>query len=794
MGIRVFQPPLISRFACALAICTLLFGAASSHAAGGDGDCLAGYAQSGAIPGTGMSCALKAAAGSPGGMGGYTCLNNIDLIWSFCNSPAPVQPESTCPVADPVYPGTGSVTLTETDFIGGGDAPLTFTRTYRSAPLAPPSTGLGADWTHNWQQQLDTYYARSSPPRITAYRDDGDRVAFSKVSGVWVAAGRPSLTLTDNGSSWIIADRTTEVIETYSAQGVLASVATRQGWVTALTYSDANTPTSVAPTKGLLTTVTLHSPDGIAYLDRSLSIVWDSKSRISQVTDSTGAVTRYGYDANNNLTSVTWPDGNVRRYVYENRNFPGVLTGLIDETGSRIATWSYDGNGRATAVTHPDSTQNAQFAYGSGSTTVTDSRGNTALNFSLLAGGHRPTGSVGSTGATTGMSWYISGNLLSNTAADGTNTGYSYDSANRPIRQVRRGSFGTATTSVRYADANSLRLSMVAAPGMITSFVYDSRGNLAGVGEQTTDDPTGASEFDAKSGGQLRATGMEYDSHNRLIYVLATVNGVKQGEWEQTYDPSGNKRFLVDRMTMQVWGVGVRDQTNRPIQLSGPGFIVNPVYDVRGRISQFIYVEQATALNGFVSRRLTVDYGYSPDGHIVSRTGTVQSNGGTTSDLGSAEIDSWLWNYEDSVVPAGPAQGRLGAGISLRGPREPGIEPVCVECFIPPVRWAAGAVSWGTTIFGKGGESCQSAIADTSTVNWGANANQISHTFRYLDRQGISRDAVMSAVKQDLADSGGSLSVGQGKSFYVNVGGRTIEYSAYRLSSTEIRVGSIRPQ
>ncbi|CAG4893557.1 hypothetical protein R69919_01675 [Paraburkholderia gardini] len=80
MGIRVFQPPLISRFACALAICTLLFGAASSHAAGGDGDCLAGYAQSGAIPGTGMSCALKAAAGSPGGMGGYTCLNNIDLI------------------------------------------------------------------------------------------------------------------------------------------------------------------------------------------------------------------------------------------------------------------------------------------------------------------------------------------------------------------------------------------------------------------------------------------------------------------------------------------------------------------------------------------------------------------------------------------------------------------------------------------------------------------------------------------------------------------------------------------
>jgi hypothetical protein len=34
---------------------------------------------------------------------------------------------------------------------------------------------------------------------------------------------------------------------------------------------------------------------------------------------------------------------------------------------------------------------------------------------------------------------------------------------------------------------------------------------------------------------------------------------------------------------------------------------------------------------------------------------------------------------------------------------------------------------------------------------------------------------------------------GDGESFYITVNGRLIEYSSYRLSSTEVRVGSIRP-
>jgi hypothetical protein len=34
-------------------------------------------------------------------------------------------------IADPVHPATGVTTVSETDFVSGGDLPLVFKRTYR---------------------------------------------------------------------------------------------------------------------------------------------------------------------------------------------------------------------------------------------------------------------------------------------------------------------------------------------------------------------------------------------------------------------------------------------------------------------------------------------------------------------------------------------------------------------------------------------------------------------------------------------------------------------------------------
>ncbi|MFC0402269.1 DUF6531 domain-containing protein [Paraburkholderia rhizosphaerae] len=532
--------------------------ATDAYASGGDASCFGLYSRSRAVPGT-RGCAISVAGGTPGGMGNYSCINRLDLIDSFCNTPTASAPEASCPVGDPVYPATGVTTLSETDFVSGGDTPLVFKRTYRSSPFVRTDAGFGTNWFHNWQRQLNLAKAGEVSPQVIAYRDDGTKLTFIKDAGQWRATGGTPFTLTESASGWMVTDLTTDTSETYSAKGVLQTVRTHERRVTTLTYSDANTPTSVAPEPGLLIEVTRHADDSVPYYDLVLRFAYDAKSRITQLTAPGGAVTRYGYDQHDNLVSVTWPDGYLRRFAYENTAFWTLLTGVIDETGSRIATWTYDAKGRAIAVSHPDTTRNMQFAYGDGKTTVTDNRQSTTLNFAQIGGVQHPVSSS-STAGSTSSTWDASGNLLTDTAADGSNTEFTYDAIGRPVRSVRRNDQGTQITTMRYADSTSLRPSLVAMPGKIRAFVYDTAGNATGISELTTDDPTGARGLDASTaGGQKRTYGMTYDSFNHLKTMQVYTNGVMSSNWRMTTDATGNSRDWLDSVSGRTAGIYLRD-------------------------------------------------------------------------------------------------------------------------------------------------------------------------------------------------------------------------------------------
>ncbi|MFC0403334.1 DUF6531 domain-containing protein, partial [Paraburkholderia rhizosphaerae] len=684
MGLCSFSPRRLSTRALRLLLLlAALLPAITAHAEGGDAICYSLYAKSRGVPGT-KGCAISVAGGTPVGMGTYFCTANADRIDRYCNAPEPVAPEASCPVADPVYPGTGVNTQTEVDFVSGGDTPVAFRRTYRSAPHLHPDATVGAGWFHNWQRQLDLANARVSSAQVIAYREDGEPVTFAKANGAWRAVGTAAFALRDDVAGWTLTDLTTDTAESYSSQGVLLSVSTHDGRVTTLTYSDANTPSNVAPASGLLISVTEHAADTSTYFDLVLRFTYDAKYRITQLTDPTGAITRYGYDSHNNLVSVTWPDGYVRRYLFEDVRFWSAMTGVIDEAGSRVATWSYDAKGRAVAASHPDTTRNVQFAYGSGSTTVTDSRRSTTLNFSSVAGLQRPTGSSSSSGNAS-TTWDTKGNLLTDRTADGNSTEYSYDDIGRPVRVTRRSSTGVSITSVRYADATTLHPSLIAMPRVMRSFAYDDRGNLVALGELTTDDATGANGFDAKSTGQQRTSGFVYDSRNRLLSMLTKVNGQTVEDWHQNYDGSANRRIAMSVVNGHSVGIMLRDAAHRPLQLMADGMYAYVNYDVRGRVTRFIYREDAAPANGNVERTLTVDYGYSPEGRVVSRTGTVKPEGGKATAIGSEEIDEWLDNYESGITPAGPSTSRNKLSSLLWFSPEPGLETICVECaFIFP--------------------------------------------------------------------------------------------------------------
>ncbi|MFM0155523.1 DUF6531 domain-containing protein [Paraburkholderia sediminicola] len=661
------------RLLAAFGLLLITFGANADYTS----DCTSRYAESGAIQGT-KWCALDVASNTPGGPGGYSCLNDVDLIKQWCAGTTDPQPEQSCPVADPVYPGSGAVTLTQGDFVSGDDMPMIFERTYRSTPLAKNVSAMGPVWFHNWQRNLNLANANSgSSSKVMAYRGNGEPVTFNWSAGTWRTAGFTGLALAQNGSEWALTDLNTDAVESYSAQGVLLSESTRTGFVRTLTYDGA----------GLLTAITQHAAGTDANKDITLRLDYDDKRRLSRLNDPLGGMTQYAYDANSNLTTVTWPDGYAHRYVYDDARFRNALTGEIDEAGNSIATWNYDVQGRATAVSHPDAARNVQFAYNTGSTVITDSRRATTLNMSSIGGVLRPTGSTSTAGATS-SAWEATGNLLKDTDASGGASEYSYDDAGRPVRVTTSNGAGTSILTIRYADATSLHPAMIASPGVMQSFVYDTRGNVTGVSETPTTDVTGASGFDAvRADGVTIAYGMTYDATNRLSFVQQLADGKAPVQWVVTRDPTGNVFSIYNHAENVASEIISRDAIHRPLGGYNPTGDFSLRYDRRGRIDYFKFQEYASAPNGGVRRIFKVRFTYSPDSQVVSRSGTVAINGsildlndGTDIPISSDEIDQWLDNYNYGDSPVGPPANLQGARQLLRGGSGASLGTVCQSC------------------------------------------------------------------------------------------------------------------
>lgn len=105
---------------------------------------------------------------------------------------------------------------------------------------------------------------------------------------------------------------------------------------------------------------------------------------------------------------------------------------------------------------------------------------------------------------------------------------------------------------------------------------------------------------------------------------------------------------------------------------------------------------------------------------------------------------------------------------------------------------AADGVGEGAGGDQAGQEATDSAAEGNPTIQFGANENQSSHTFRHVISGGYDATAVQNAVTSDLNNIGASLPQGQYTGTIV-VNGTTFNYSAYKLPSGTINVGRITP-
>jgi len=260
------------------------------------------------------------------------------------------QPRGTC-VGNPCELGSGNKFQVETDFVGGEGIP-SFVRTYTSSQWNDPS-GLGIGWQHNHGQYLEIKAGRV----INAHRGDGRVTTYTKIGALWTADADVKAALTQDASGYSLAlpDGT---VERYALVGKLSARTTPAGQVTTYGY-----------TGNLLTSIT--GPYG-----HKRTLVW-LNGKLRKLTLPDGQSVLYTVSAvTDNLTSVAYPDNRSRQYVYEAPTFSHALSGIVDESGTRLSTYAYDqATGQAILTEHAGGMGHYDLAYSGATTTFTDAAG-----------------------------------------------------------------------------------------------------------------------------------------------------------------------------------------------------------------------------------------------------------------------------------------------------------------------------------------------------------------------------------------------------------------------------------
>lgn len=558
--------------------------------------------------------------------------------------------QSGCSAADPINLGTGNEYEDQPDYTNSKF--LKFDRYYNSHPSIAPSH-LGAQWRHTFDRSLE-YLALQTNNLVTLYRPDGREVLFQKQNGVWTADADEHDTLVESddgqgniiGWTYFVADA--QEFEDYDASGLLTSIEDLSGQTTTLNYSDVNTPPSIAPVPGLLILVT--DPEG-----RQLQFVYDSNSRITQITLPDGNAIGYGYDASNNLAQVTYPDTKIRYYKYDENghigatDLPNALTGIVDENGKRFADIHYDDQGRGTSSQLGGIADLTQVSYGAdGTATVTYPLGvQTTLGFAVPLGRVRVSSvsqpcapSCNQTAAS--RTYDGNGNPQSTTDFKGTATGYTYDARGLETQSIEaQGKPEQRTTNTQWNDVlrNPLDRQVLDANNNLTAktdWTYNSRGQVLARCEE---DPTvsGATSYVCTN------TGMPPAGVRRWTYTYCdTVDGGQCPLIGLLLSVDGPRTDVSDVTQYTYYSTTDESGCGTPGGACHRAGDLDKVTDALGHVTETVAYDK----NGRVARSkdangVLTDFTYTPRGWLHTRTVRANADGSPSSQDATTTIDYW---------------------------------------------------------------------------------------------------------------------------------------------------------
>jgi len=373
---------------------------------------------------------------------------------------------------NPVNTSLGNKYQNEEDYEASGSFPLVFHRQYNSAGSGDNS--IGARWSQTFGRKL----IWQSDAEIKLFRDDGEVLFFQQCGSLWCASADESGSLiqltSDIGTTtgWEYTDEN-DVIEVYDGVGSLLSETSRTGVSHTLSYNTDAQLSSVTDSFG-----------------RRLSFSYDSSNRISQLTLPDNEAIDYAYDATGNLSSVTYPDNSALTYLYNESAYiaagagSNLLTGILDESTQRFATFQYNSQSRAVSTEHAGGANRLQLTYNSnGSVSATDGLGLTRTqtfqtvenvnHLSSVSGG-----ACANCGLAANYSYSVLGDLTLKTDFNGNQISFSSNSTH--LEESRTEAYGTAKARTITTQWNAIwrQPSLITEPNRTTAYTYDSFGNV----------------------------------------------------------------------------------------------------------------------------------------------------------------------------------------------------------------------------------------------------------------------------------------------------------------------------
>nr|WP_319805657.1 DUF6531 domain-containing protein [Xanthomonas citri] len=237
---------------------------------------------------------------------------------------------------------------------------LGFVRYYNSSAIGS-DTAIGIGWTHSYASRIVFPSDSSSGKIVYAQRADGRSITFFwQPNGTWLPDGGQTSALVEardaNGTivEWHFKERKDGATEAYDLAGRLLRIEPLDGLTTNLTYATASTrlPSLVTSWQG-----------------RAIQLHYDTSGRVSEVIGPDGGIHVYAYDSANHLTAVAHPGGDTVSYLYgestqtSGASLANVLTGIVDETAKRYATYRYDTERRAITSMHGDNHDRYDVTY-----------------------------------------------------------------------------------------------------------------------------------------------------------------------------------------------------------------------------------------------------------------------------------------------------------------------------------------------------------------------------------------------------------------------------------------------